>query len=89
MVVTGGASGIGAATVKLFATKGATVIVADLKEKHSKEDSSNAIDASKLSFIKMDVSKFESVKKGLEQIIADHGKIDVMVCNAGIGTRSW
>lgn len=68
-LVTGGASGIGAAIAAAFATKGATVAVADLAT-----DGGYACD----------VSDPESVESTVAAVIADHGKIDILVNSAGI-----
>jgi len=68
-LVTGGASGIGAAIAAAFATKGATVAVADL-----------ATDGG----YTCDVSDSESVESTVAAVIADHGKIDILVNSAGI-----
>ena len=87
VVVTGGASGIGAATVKLFAERGAHVILADVNEDLALEVIKSAGKDVEISFIQMNVTDYENVAAGLEKIAEDHGQIDVMVCNAGIGNR--
>ncbi|MBJ7340986.1 SDR family oxidoreductase [Mycolicibacterium sp.] len=68
-LVTGGASGIGAAIASAFETKGATVAIADL-----------AGDGG----YTCDVSDPESVSATVAGVISDHGKIDILVNSAGI-----
>jgi NAD(P)-dependent dehydrogenase (short-subunit alcohol dehydrogenase family) len=65
-VVTGGASGIGAATAKLLESRGATVAVLDLATG-------------------CDVGDAASVDAGIAAVVAEHGRIDVLINNAGIG----
>lgn len=82
-IVTGGASGFGAGIVKKFIEEGAKVIIADLNielgENLAAEMGENATAA------EVDVASGDSVKAMVDQIIADHGKIDIVVNNAGIG----
>lgn len=85
-VVTGGASGIGLATAKAFLEKGAKVVVADFNEEGGQAavgqlDSSgeNAL------FVKVDVSKEESVQNLVAEAVNKFGGLDIMVNNAGIG----
>jgi len=82
-VVTGGAGGIGSATVKRLATEGATVIIADMPqmEERAKSLLSNA---GKVSFLGADLTDEAARKTLLETIKEKHGRIDVLVNNAGI-----
>lgn len=75
-VVTGGASGIGAASAALLAAAGAAVIVADLAE-GSKESPIGR-------FMTHDVASEESWQALLADILQHEGRIDIMVNNAGI-----
>lgn len=65
-VVTGGASGIGAATVKLLESRGATVASLDLATG-------------------CDVGDAASVDAAVAAVIERHGRLDVLVNNAGVG----
>lgn len=79
-LVTGGAGGIGAATARLFAERGATVIVADLREPL---ESFGALDTTS-AFFPLDVTSEESWTSILAHIVKRHGKLDVLVNAAGI-----
>jgi meso-butanediol dehydrogenase/(S,S)-butanediol dehydrogenase/diacetyl reductase len=77
VIVTGGASGIGAATAARFAAEGALVTVADLTPPASLPEGAL--------FIATDVTDEAQVVAMVEQTVAMRGKLDCIVNNAGIG----
>jgi NAD(P)-dependent dehydrogenase (short-subunit alcohol dehydrogenase family) len=79
-IVTGGASGIGAATARLLASKGAKVVIADLQA-----DKGEAL-AKEIggAFCKVDVTKTEDIMNAIE-MAKDIGPLRVLVNSAGIG----
>ncbi|MGZ9585360.1 3-oxoacyl-ACP reductase FabG [Paenibacillus marinisediminis] len=85
-IITGGASGIGLAAVKLFIENGAFVVVADYNE----EAGARAIaslgeeEQRRARFIQTDVSDEASVQRLMETTIAQFGAIDILINNAGI-----
>ncbi|ARI78818.1 SDR family oxidoreductase [Halobacillus mangrovi] len=84
-VVTGSATGIGAATVKLYAKEGATVVCADVNEEDVKQTVDEVInDGGQAEFYSLDVSKEESVSEFADYLNDKYGKIDVLFNNAGI-----
>jgi len=80
-LVTGGASGIGAATARRLAAEGARVVVADLNEAGARSVASE-IDGIA---VRMDVTDVESVHAG----VAEAGDVDVLVNNAGTDRFSF
>lgn len=84
-IITGGARGIGEATAKKFASEGAKVVVADLRQEdvdlvvnHIESNGGKAIG------LTVDVTNRSSVDKMIEDTIKEFGRLDVIVNNAGI-----
>ena len=84
-VVTGGAQGIGFACVEALAEAGAHVYVADL-DLTAAEKARDAIKAKGLSAdaIRMDVTNSAEADSAAQRVMAEKGRIDILVCNAGI-----
>ncbi len=74
-VVTGGASGIGAACAELLAAAGATVVVLD-REVPADADA-----------IRLDVTDEAAIDAAMAEVAERHGRIDVLVASAGIAIR--
>lgn len=81
-IITGGASGIGAATVCLFSENGAKVVIGDIEDKLGKELANKL--GEDVVYIHCDVSKEEQVQNLVDTAIAKFGKLDIMYNNAGI-----
>ncbi|KGM45100.1 3-hydroxyacyl-CoA dehydrogenase [Neobacillus niacini] len=83
-VVTGGASGLGLATVTRLVEKGAKVVIFDLNEAKAKE----AVDqlGENVQYALVNVADEESVQKGINQTIDAFGAIHICVNCAGVGT---
>ncbi|KAA2295912.1 SDR family NAD(P)-dependent oxidoreductase, partial [Clostridioides difficile] len=85
-VITGGASGIGAATARLFVSEGAKVVLVDLNEEKGKafEQELKALKAEAL-FIKANITSEEEVSEIFKQTVEAFGQVDIVFNNAGIG----
>jgi NAD(P)-dependent dehydrogenase (short-subunit alcohol dehydrogenase family) len=81
VIVTGGASGLGAACARTLAAAGAKVAVLDVNDKAAAEV---AIDVSGIA-IKCDVADSASAEAAVKKAAADHGPARVLVNCAGIG----
>jgi NAD(P)-dependent dehydrogenase (short-subunit alcohol dehydrogenase family) len=82
-VITGGASGMGAATAERFVAEGAAVIITDV-QKEMGEEHAQKIGAT---FLYHDVANPDSWSEVMQRVQTDHGRLDVMMNNAGIVTK--
>ncbi|WP_018478526.1 SDR family NAD(P)-dependent oxidoreductase [Pontibacter roseus] len=80
VLITGGAQGIGLGMAEAFAKADATVLLADQDEEAGKE----AQQRLQATFIPCDVAKEEEVRQMMKQIGEEHGRLDVLINNAGI-----
>lgn len=80
IIVTGGASGIGYATVEELLNDGAYVTVCDINPTAPEFNVGNG----KLLYVQTDITNKASIDAMIAQVIATFGKIDVLVNNAGI-----
>ena len=80
VLVTGGTSGIGEATAKAFAARGAKVVVSGRREQEGRA----VADAIGGHFVRADVAVEADVKNLVAQTVAKFGKVDVVVANAGV-----
>ncbi|MNK67051.1 Levodione reductase [compost metagenome] len=79
--VTGGASGLGAATAKRLAEEGAAVVVADVNEEGAKALAATLPNALAL---RVDTGDAEAVERSIAAAVERYGKIDLIFNNAGI-----
>ena len=82
-IVTGGAQGFGLAISERFVQSGAKVIIWDI-DKEAAETAIKKINSKNCIYQIVDVTNFEEIKKNLNDIESNHGKIDIFINNAGI-----
>jgi 3alpha(or 20beta)-hydroxysteroid dehydrogenase len=83
-LITGAGSGQGAAEAALFAALGSTVIVTD-RDEPAGRSVARSIGAS---FLPLDVSDSAAWASAVADVTADHGRVDVLVNNAGIWRKA-
>src|SRR6516165_911233 len=81
-IITGGSSGIGRATVEVFAAAGARVVIADVNDAAG-EALAKQIGAAAI-YHHTDVSKADQVQSLVDTAVAKFGRLDIMFNNAGI-----
>ncbi len=81
VLITGGTSGIGEVTARAFKDAGYNVVVNNIS---GGEDVDKFTEETGIPAYLWDVTDFEACQKGVDQIIEEHGGIDVLVNNAGI-----
>ena len=79
-IITGGARGQGAAEAELFRDEGATVVITDVLD----EDGGKTAAQLDVEFLHHDVSSVDDWEAVVADVVAHHGRIDVLINNAGI-----
>lgn len=82
-LVTGASRGIGKDTALALAKDGATVVVNYVSSAGPAEEVVKEIGSDRAVAMQADVSKIESVKSLVDQVVKKYGRIDIMACNAG------
>ena len=85
----GGASGIGAATIRLFAERGASIVFGDIQTDRGESLAGEIRDAGgKISFQRADATREDDVAQLTSAAVAELGGLDVFVSIAGIASAS-
>jgi len=83
-VITGGANGIGKATVQKFIENGAKVAIIDIDEKGEALAKELTDQGNEVRFYKANITKYEEAENVMKAINDDFGSLDILVNNAGI-----
>jgi 3-oxoacyl-[acyl-carrier protein] reductase len=86
-LITGGNAGIGKAIAQLFASQGAHVIILGTNQTKGDQvvaEINQLAHKNSATFIQVDVANHQAVNDAIEKILQQHGRIDVLVNNAGI-----
>lgn len=86
IVITGGETGIGLATVEHLAAAGAQVVLGGILDDKGQEaaETITARGAGKVDFVKTDVRELDQVESLISGTIEKYGKLDGLICNAAI-----
>ena len=85
-LVTGGGTGIGKAIAQAMHKEGAKIIIVGRKEEILKEAQAEL--GSDVEMMTCDVTQEDQVKKVYENIMSTHGKIDILINNAGMAAKA-
>jgi len=85
-LVTGGTRGIGLATVRALADAGATVVLTGRDEAKAKEVAAgvDSVEGASVSAVGLDVTDAKAVSTVVRGVAKEHGKLDIVVANAGV-----
>ena len=83
-LITGGASGIGLETARMFLREGAKVIVADINRAQGEQVVRELTTSDNAIFVQNDVADEASCRNAVAQAIGSYGRLDIAVNNAGI-----
>lgn len=83
-VITGGASGIGECTVRLFVRHGAKVVVADIQDDLGHALCQEIGSEETITYVHCDVSCNSDMERVVDTAVSKYGKLDIMYNNAGI-----
>ena len=84
-LITGGASGIGEETARLFAAEGASVAIADIDRRKGEEAAEEIRrEGGHCVFVETDVSKSADVKRMIDATTGHFGRLDIVFNNAGV-----
>jgi glucose 1-dehydrogenase len=89
-IVTGGNSGIGKAIALALARRHANIVIDYVAQEHATEELEHEIEAlgDRATGVKADVSKVDDLQRMIDHAVKAFGRLDVMVNNAGIETRT-
>ncbi len=88
-LVSGGSRGIGAATARLLAAEGASVVIGDVLEEEGVETAADINESGgQATFVALDVTSESDWSRAVEAAVTTYGKLDVVVNNAGISGRT-
>jgi NAD(P)-dependent dehydrogenase (short-subunit alcohol dehydrogenase family) len=87
-LVTGGASGIGLATARLFLREGARVTIGDVDRAALAAATAELGSLGPLAAVEADVATMEGGRRLVKEAIAAHGGLEILVANAGIPSRA-
>lgn len=83
-IVTGGGSGIGRSTALLLAALGAEVVILGRREEALEQTRGMAAEGSKpITAISVDLREFDQVDGAIDEVLERHGRVDLLVNNAG------
>ena len=86
-LVTGGARGIGLAIAEALARAGALVVIADISAGGAKAAAALAEAGLEVHFQRVDVTDSTAVEALLDRVQAEHGRLDMLINNAGMSAR--
>jgi len=91
VVITGAAKGIGRGIAEVFASEGATLTIADIDEQVGQATAAELAERSgaAVEFVRADVTSRDSCRAAVQAVLDAHGRIDILISNAGIYPQAF
>jgi short-subunit dehydrogenase len=86
--ITGASSGIGAALAREFATDGAHLILSARRTDALEQVAASCVAAASVKVLPLDLTDGNAIRRSVREAEALHGRVDIMVHNAGVALRS-
>jgi meso-butanediol dehydrogenase/(S,S)-butanediol dehydrogenase/diacetyl reductase len=87
-LITGGTSGIGEATARLFAAEGAAVVITGRRTEVGRAVVADIrASGGEASFVRADHTRAKECERAVDATLARHGRVDILFNNAGVVTR--
>lgn len=83
-IITGGARGIGEGICDIFCKAGATVALWDVIDEGAATAEKISASGGSIFFQKVNITDKACVDKAIDKIMADHGRVDILINNAGV-----
>ncbi|MAG29440.1 MAG: dehydrogenase [Deltaproteobacteria bacterium] len=83
-VITGGGQGMGKAYARRLLEEGATVVIAEIDPDRGERAAAELQDIGEVSFVQVDISDEDSTRAGADRIVAERGRIDILLNNAAL-----
>ena len=90
-LVTGAASGLGRSIASTLAEAGAEVFFADVNEEGARiaAQAAECRGSGTTHALQIDVAESDSVKNAFDQVASEAGRLDILVCSAGVSRARW
>ena len=89
-LISGGTRGMGASEARLFAREGAAVVIGDILDEEGEATAASiAADGGRCRYVHLDVTQEADWQAAVAETVSQFGSLDVLVNNAGIGSRSF
>ncbi|OMO68477.1 Short-chain dehydrogenase/reductase SDR [Corchorus olitorius] len=85
-LITGGASGIGESTARLFVRHGAKIVIADIQDELGNSVCQQLGTQETIFYVHCDVTSDSDIKNAVDLAVSKYGKLDIMFNNAGVAS---
>ena len=90
-IITGAAKGIGKGIARVFAAEGASLVIADVDDRAGEATAAelSGLNGGRTEFVQTDVTSRDSCRAAVEAVVDQHGRVDILVSNAGVYPQAF